>query len=102
MTTETTTHDNPIADQICAVMYRHKMNQMQMAEYLAVPQTTISNWINGKRKPSAGAARLLYVLGMMEALAPGVHATLIPPKGEPRTRTRAVPVGDASDDTEDE
>ena len=65
-------------DRILAVMSRYGMNQAQAAEYLGVPQGTLSNWISGGQNPTRAVSRLLDVLGTVEALAPGLHATMIP------------------------
>lgn len=62
--------------QIRATMARLNMTQMDMARYLGVPQGTIGNWLGGTRKPNKVVARLLYVLGTIEALAPALHASL--------------------------
>jgi transcriptional regulator with XRE-family HTH domain len=56
------------------------MSHADLAEYLGVPQTTLSNWQNGTRTPSQSCLRLLDVLGTIEALAPTIHAALLPSK----------------------
>ena len=53
------------------------LTQPRMAAYLGVPVATYQSWEMGLREPSASALRLLDVLGIVEALAPGVHAELL-------------------------
>lgn len=72
---------DPTAARIQTTMQRLGLSQAQMGAYLGVPQNTISNWMTGTRKPGAVVARFLDVLGMMEAMVPSLHATLLPTKG---------------------
>lgn len=84
--------ENPngeFVERLRGLMFRLKMNQSQVAEYLGVPQTTVSNWLSGERKPNSSVIRLLDVLGRIEAMAPAIHETFIP-KREPRTRSVAL------------
>lgn len=67
-------------ERIRALMDRRGWNQAQAGAYLGVPQGTIGNWLQGTRKPTSAVGRLLDVLGMVEALAPGVHDALTPAK----------------------
>jgi hypothetical protein len=48
------------------------------AEYLGVPVYTVRKWITGEREPGAAVARLLDVLGMVEAMAPALHGSFMP------------------------
>ena len=57
------------------------LNQAQMAVYLGVPAHTYRKWHSGERAPAAVVARLLHVLGTVEALNPALHAHFIPDKG---------------------
>lgn len=77
-----TTPTDPTAARIHATMQRLGMNQAQIGAYLGVQQNSISNWLSGTRKPVAVVSRLLDVLGMLEAMAPGLHATMLPKKGD--------------------
>lgn len=77
-----TTPTDPTVERIRAIMVRKGMSQGQMGAYLGVQQNTISNWLTGTRKPGAVVVRLLDVLGMVEAMVPGLHATMLPTKGE--------------------
>lgn len=72
--------EDPTVARIRVTMDRLGMSQMDMARYLGVPQGTIGNWLGGTRKPNKVVARLTEVLGMVEALAPYIHETLIPGK----------------------
>ena len=77
----TETQMDPVVQRIKATMERRKMSQMDMARYLGVPQGTIGNWLGGTRKPNKAVGRLLDVLGMVEALAPGIDEVLRSGKG---------------------
>ena len=66
------------AASLNATMSRLGLDDHQGAAYLGVPVTTYRKWIKGERAPSASVVRLLYVLGMLEALAPALHASLVP------------------------
>lgn len=72
----------PTVARIEALMERHKWNQAQAAAYLGIPPGTLGNWLQGTRKPPSMVARLLDVLGMVEALAAPLHATMLPKRGE--------------------
>jgi DNA-binding transcriptional regulator YiaG len=69
-----------IASRIAAIQERHGMTDEQCATYLGVPVHTLRNWRTGKRIPAAVVYHLLDVLGMVEALAPAIHAHFIPAK----------------------
>ena len=49
-----------------------------LAAYLGAPVPTVRKWLNGDRVPPAATTRLIEVLGLIEALAPSVHAHLMP------------------------
>lgn len=68
----------PFTVQLRDLVSRLRLTDTQGAAYLGVPVTTYRKWIAGTRAPGAVAVRLLDVLGMIEALAPGMHAHLIP------------------------
>lgn len=57
---------------------RLDLSPAQMADYLGVPIYTLRKWESGERSGSATLLRLLDVLGMVEALAPGLHSALLP------------------------
>ncbi|MBU6231797.1 hypothetical protein KGP36_03945 [Patescibacteria group bacterium] len=65
-----------IAD-MTATIVRLKLDVPAMAAYVGVPVSTLVKWLNGSRKPTSSAVRLLAVLGLVEALAPVIHAHLI-------------------------
>ncbi len=69
-------------DRIKTLIQRNGWSQTQAAEYLGVPKGTLLNWLQGIRQPPTVVERLLVVLGTVEALAPGLHATMLP-KGRP-------------------
>jgi DNA-binding transcriptional regulator YiaG len=51
-----------------------------MSEYLGVPVHTWTKWENGTRAPDAAPRRLFELLGMLEAMAPAIHESLLPKK----------------------
>lgn len=65
---------NPFTDLIA----RLGLDEPRAAAYLGVPVYTLRKWIKGERAPSAATLRLLEVLGLIEALAPAIHAALVP------------------------
>lgn len=69
-----TTQSNAFA----ALMTRLGLDDSRAAAYLGVPVYTFRKWASGERTPSASALRLLEVLGMVEALAPALHAAFLP------------------------
>lgn len=64
---------------------RLNLTETRAAEYFGVPLATYRKWINGTREPAAVVARLLDVLGTLEALAPALHNGLIPAPADPVT-----------------
>lgn len=91
------TRPEPVPDSFAArvhdTMQRLALNERQAADYFGVPVFTLRKWLNGTRKPGAAVLRLLDVLGVIEALAPALHAALIPdapstpkrPRGRPKS-----------------
>jgi len=67
-----------ITERLAQTRQRLALTQARMALYLGVPTTTYQSWEMGLRDPSASVLRLLDVLGLVEAVAPGVHAQLLP------------------------
>lgn len=65
-------------ERIRTLIERNGWSQTQAAEYLGVPKGTLLNWLQGIRNPPTVVERLLTVLGTVEALAPGLHATMLP------------------------
>ena len=72
------------------LMSRLHLDEHRAATYLGVPIHTLRKWLTGERTPSASVLRLVEVLGIVEALAPGLHASLLPEVPEPK-RTRGRP-----------
>jgi DNA-binding transcriptional regulator YiaG len=66
------------AAHIKATIDRLKLTDNQAAEYLGVPVFTLRKWLSGEREPGAATHRLIEVLGMLEALAPAIHQSLLP------------------------
>lgn len=86
-----------IAERVRATVDRLHLDEARAADYLGVPVFTLRKWCSGEREPGAVVARLLDVLGMVEAFAPALHASFMPeaapaaPK-RPRGRPKATPV----------
>lgn len=76
-----------------ALRARLGLSMEGFARYLGTPVHTVRKWTTGERVPPAAVARLLDVLGTVQALAPGVHAALLPDPGTLPRRGR--PAGPA-------
>ena len=57
-----------------------------MAAYLGVPKNTARNWIEGTREPPAAVMRLVEVLGIVEAMVPDLHQSLMPAPPAPKRK----------------
>ena len=79
-----TPEKTPQRPEFAALMTRLNLDEPRAAAYLGVPVFTFRKWVSGERTPSASVTRLLEVLGMVEALAPALHASFIPPTTPPR------------------
>lgn len=66
------------AARVSDTLARLALDDARGAAYLGVPVPTLRKWRAGARAPSAAVIRLLDVLGTIEALAPGLHAALLP------------------------
>lgn len=86
MTTQNTPQKAPFAARIVATMDRLNLSEARGAEYLGVPVYTLRKWRTGERAPAAVAVRLLDVLELLEAIAPALHAGLLPPERVKRSR----------------
>ena len=76
------------------LMARLDLNEARAAAYFGVPVFTYRKWLNGERMPSASVMRLVEVMGMVEALAPGLHAALLPEpiaRGRPKAKGAEAP-----------
>ena len=77
------------------LMARLDLNEARAAAYFGVPVYTYRKWLNGERMPNASVGRLIDVLGLVEALAPGLHAALLPDapvkRGRPKTKGPEAP-----------
>ena len=76
------------------LMTRLDLTEGQAAAYFGVPVFTYRKWVSGERAPSAAVVRLIDVLGMVEAMAPGLHAALMPDpvvRGRPKTKGAEAP-----------
>jgi hypothetical protein len=69
-----------LAERVRQTLDRLNLDEPRAAVYLGVPVFTVRKWINGEREPGAAVARLLDVLGMVEAMAPALHGSFLPPE----------------------
>lgn len=76
--------------RLSATMERLGLTAQGAADYLGVPVTTIRKWIDGTRTPGAAVIRLLDVLGIVEAIAPSIHAAMLPTAIDPVQSGRSV------------
>jgi hypothetical protein len=81
-----------VAERVRQTVDRLNLDEGQAAEYFGVPVFTVRKWCTGEREPGAAVARLLEVLGMIEALAPDLHHSFLPrPTVRPTRGRRATP-----------
>jgi len=69
---------NGFAAHIKATIERLQLTDNQAANYLGVPVHTLRTWLTGEREPGAATHKLIEILGMLEALAPALHESLLP------------------------
>ena len=67
---------------------RLNLDEPRAAAYFGVPVFTLRKWTTGEREPGAAVIRLLDVLGTLEALAPALHDSFLPPVSQASPRTR--------------
>ena len=65
------------AARVRDTMHRLNLDEREAADYLGVPVFTLRKWTTGERQPGAAVMRLLDVLGMVEAMAPALHASFL-------------------------
>jgi hypothetical protein len=69
-----------LAERVKHNLERLHLDDTRGAAYLGVPVFTVRKWITGEREPGAAVARLLDVLGIVEAMAPALHGSFMPPE----------------------
>ena len=79
--------------RLSTTMERLGLTAQGAADYLGVPVTTIRKWIDGTRTPGAAVIRLLDVLGIVEAIAPSIHAAMLPTAIDPGQSVKPVDPG---------
>lgn len=79
-----------VAERVRQTVDRLNLDETRAAVYFGVPVFTVRKWCTGEREPGAAVARLLDVLGLVEALAPALHGSFLPPVSTtpPRKRGR--------------
>jgi DNA-binding transcriptional regulator YiaG len=85
-----TRQPGPTSTLVRQTVDRLGLDETQAAAYFGVPVFTVRKWINGDREPGAAVARLLQVLGMLEAVAPALHGYFLQP-AQVNTRKRGQP-----------
>ena len=71
------------------LMARLSLTAAQAAAYFGVPVFTYRKWLTGERGLSASVLRLVEIMGIIEAVAPGLHTALLPEpakRGRPKTK----------------
>jgi DNA-binding transcriptional regulator YiaG len=68
------------AARVRETMHRLNLDEPRAADYFGVPVFTLRKWASGERQPGAAVLRLFEVLGIVEAMAPALHASLLPPE----------------------
>jgi DNA-binding transcriptional regulator YiaG len=66
------------SERIKATIERLGLSEKQASDYFGVPVPTLRKWCNAEREPGAATHRLIEILGMIEALAPSIHQSLLP------------------------
>jgi hypothetical protein len=66
-----------VAQRVRQTVDRLNLDEGQAAAYFGVPVFTVRKWLTGEREPGAAVARLLEVMGLLEALAPNLHQTFL-------------------------
>ena len=66
-----------VGAQVLQTVERLGLSEAQAAQYFAVPVYTVRKWLTGEREPGAAVARLLEVMGLLEALAPNIHQSFL-------------------------
>jgi hypothetical protein len=66
-----------VAERVRQTVDRLNLDEGQAAAYFGVPVYTVRKWLTGEREPGAAVARLLEVMGLLEALAPNLHQTFL-------------------------
>ena len=86
------------AARVRDTMHRLNLDEREAADYLGVPVFTLRKWASGERQPGAAVLRLFDVLGMVEALAPALHAPFLPPESRHVEKSRSTDsIGSSAD-----
>lgn len=87
------------AARVRDTMHRLNLDEARAADYLGVPVFTLRKWVTGERQPGAAVLRLFEVLGMVEALAPALHASFLPPESRHVEKSRSKRSTDSTPDS---
>lgn len=80
----------PFALELEAMRARLGLTPRQLSQYLGVSYGAVRHWLVGSRLPDNSVRRLVQVLGMVEAMAPGLHAAMMPTAVERVPRKRRI------------
>ena len=72
------------------LMARLSLTEGQAAAYFGVPVFTFRKWANGERALNAAVLRLIEIMGLIEAVSPGLHSALLPDAAPKRGRPATV------------
>lgn len=78
------------AARVRDTMHRLNLDEARAADYLGVPVFTLRKWATGERQPGAAVLRLFDVLGMVEAMAPALHASFLPSESRHVEKSRSA------------
>lgn len=87
------------AARVRETMNRLNLDEARAADYFGVPVFTLRKWATGERQPGAAVLRLFEVLGMVEALAPALHASFLPPESRHVEKSRSKRSTDSTADS---
>ena len=87
------------AARVRDTMRRLNLDETRAADYLGVPVFTLRKWCSGEREPGAAVLRLLDVLGVVEALAPALHTSFLPPESRHVEKSRSKRSTDSTADS---
>jgi DNA-binding transcriptional regulator YiaG len=68
---------NGFAAHIRNTIERLGLTDNQAADYFGVPVFTLRKWLTGERAPGAATHKLVEILGLIEAMAPALHDSLL-------------------------
>jgi DNA-binding transcriptional regulator YiaG len=77
------------AARVRDTLHRLNLDEPRAADYFGVPVFTLRKWATGERQPGAAVLRLFEVLGIVEAMVPALHASLLPSESRHVEKSRS-------------